>query len=80
MKDTFEQGWSARPFKEQFPELTDIEAQKLDKINTAITLLSMADLLTFSQTDAIRQKKMPKVVSAAISKARAAQAAKRGEK
>lgn len=76
MKETFEQGWAARPFKEQFPELSDNEAERLDKINTAITLLSMADLLTFSQTDAIRQKKMPKVVSAAISKARAAKTAK----
>ncbi len=80
MKETFEQGWAARPFKEQFPELIDDEAERLDKINAAITLLSMADLLTFSQTDAIRQKKMPKVVSAAISKARAAQAAKQGDK
>lgn len=72
MSETFEQGWAARPFKEQFPELDDADAERLDKINSAITLLSMADMLTFSQTDAIRQKKMPKVVSAAVSKARAA--------
>lgn len=68
----FEQGWAARPFKEQFPELSDKEAERLDKINAAITLLSIADILTFGQTDLIRKKKMPKVVSIAISKARAA--------
>ena len=70
MSETFEQGWGARPFKEQFPELSDDAAERLDKINDAITLLSIADLLTFSQSDAIRKKKMPKVVSAAIVKAR----------
>ena len=80
MNETFEQGWAARPFKEQFPELPDAEAARLDKINAAITTLSMADILTFSQTESIRQKKMPKVVSAAISKARAAKAAKQAEK
>lgn len=79
MSEKFEQGWAARPFKEQFPELGEKEAERLDKINAAITLLSIADLLTFSQTDAIRQKKMPKVVSEAISKARTPQAAKQGE-
>lgn len=72
MSETFEQGWAARPFKEQFPELTDAAAERLDKINAAITLLSMADCLTFSQTDAVRQKKFPKIVSKAISEARAA--------
>ena len=46
MKITFAQGWSARPFKEQFPELTDIEAQKLDKVNEAITRLYLDDMLT----------------------------------
>ena len=72
MSETFEQGWAARPFKEQFPELSDKEAERLDKINAAITLLSIAGILTFSQRDSIRQKKMPKVVAAAISKSRAA--------
>ena len=74
MVTVFEQGWAARPFKEQFPELSDKEAERLDKINAAITLLLMADLLTFSQTDSIRKKKMPKVVSTAIAKARVVQA------
>lgn len=72
MGETFEQGWAARPFKEQFPELSGKEAKRLDDINAAITLLSIAGILTFSQSDLIRRKRMPKVVSAAISKARAA--------
>ena len=59
MKDTFEQGWSARPFKEQFPELDDIEAQKLDKVNEAISTLYFDDMLTDGQLDAIRGKKIP---------------------
>lgn len=79
MSETFEQGWAARPFKEQFPELSHKEAKRLDDINAAITLLSIVGILTFGQSDAIRQKKMPKVVSAAIAKARSAQAAQRGE-
>ena len=70
MKDTFEQGWSARPFKEQFPELTDIEAQKLDKVNEAISTLYFDDMLTDSQLDAIRDKKFPRLVSEAVSQAR----------
>ena len=70
MKITFAQGWSARPFKEQFPELTDIEAQKLDKVNEAITRLYLDDMLTDSQLAAIRDKKFPRLVSEAVSQAR----------
>ena len=70
MKETFEQGWSARPFKEQFPELTDIEAQKLDKVNEAISTLYFDDMLTDSQMYAIRTKKFPRLVSEAVSQAR----------
>lgn len=72
MSETFEQGWSARPFKEQFPELSDSAAKQLDKINEAITRLYMSECLTTSQMDAIRGKKFPKIVSKAISKARSA--------
>ena len=70
MKDTFEQGWSARPFKEQFPELTDAEANKLDEVNKAISTLYFDDMLTDSQLDAIRGKKFPRLVSEAVNKAR----------
>ena len=76
MKDTFEQGWSARPFKEQFPELTDIEAQSLDKVNEAICRLYFDDMLTRPQLDIIRTKKFPDLVSEAVSQARK----KKGEK
>lgn len=62
MSRTFEQGWAARPFKEQFPELPDREAARLDRLNAAITDMVMADLLTDSQVAAIRQKKFPKLV------------------
>ena len=70
MKVTFEQRWSARPFKEQFPELSDFEAQRLDKVNKAISTLYFDDMLTDSQLDAIRGKKFPRLVSKAISQAR----------
>ena len=70
MKITFAQGWSARPFKEQFPELTDIEAQKLDKVNEAITRLYLDGMLTDEQLYAIRDEKFPCLVSEAVSQAR----------
>ena len=77
MKVTFEQGWSARPFKEQFPELSDFEAQRLDKINEGIYRLYFDDMLTDSQLDTIRTKKFPRLVSEAVSQAKAK---KKGEK
>ena len=70
MKNTFAQGWSARPFKEQFPELTDTEAQKLDKVNEAITRLYLDDMLTDEQLYTIRDKKFPRLVSEAVEQAR----------
>ena len=70
MKITFAQGWSARPFKEQFPELTDIEAQKLDKVNEAITRLYLDDMLTDEQIYTIRDEKFPRLVSKVVSQAR----------
>ena len=70
MKVTFAQGWSARPFKEQFPELTDIEAQKLDKVNEAITRLYLDDMLTDEQLYTIRDKKFPRLVSKTVNQAR----------
>ena len=70
MKITFEQGWSARPFKEQFPELPDAEAQRLDKVNEAITRLYITDLLTDDQLYEIRDEKFPCLVSEAVSQAR----------
>lgn len=83
MSETFEQGWAARPFKEQFPELSDKAAERLDKINAAITMLGVNDMLTFSQVEAIRHKRFPKLVSTQINEARlaaiAAQAGKGGQ-
>ena len=70
MKITFEQGWSARPFKEQFPELPDSEAQRLDKVNEGIYRLYFDDMLTDSQLDAIWDKKFPRLVSKVLSQAR----------
>lgn len=70
MKETFDQGWAADPFKEQFPEMSDRDASHLDEINKAITLLSMADMITYSQFNNIRQKRFPKLVSDYVSKAR----------
>ena len=70
MKITFEQGWSARPFKEQFPELSDFEAQRLDKVNEGIYRLYFDDMLTDDQLYKIRDKKFPRLVSEAVSQAR----------
>lgn len=66
MSRTFEQGWAARPFVEQFPELSEKDARHLDHINTSITTLYMAGLLTDSQLKDIREKKFPKVVTKAV--------------
>ena len=70
MKDTFEQGWSARPFKEQFPELSDADARKLDEVNKAICLLYLTDLLTHAQNVSIRNTKFPKMVKELLNQAR----------
>ena len=71
--DTFEQGWAASPFKQQFPELPDADAARLDRINHAVTELLMADLLTDAQVDAIRGKKFPKYVARVVGAARGGQ-------
>ena len=70
MKITFEQGWSARPFKEQFPELSDFEAQRLDKVNEGIYRLYFDDMLTDDQMYKIRDEKFPRLVSEAVNQAR----------
>ena len=65
---TFEQGWAARPFKEQFPDMDEDTAGRLDKINSAITTLFLEDMITESQMNAIRQKKFPKMVGREVAK------------
>lgn len=71
MTGTFEQGWAAKPFAEQFPQMEAKEAERLDRLNHAITDLYMADMLTDSQVKAIREKKMPRVVGKAVAKMKA---------
>ncbi|MFY1007806.1 hypothetical protein ACOQNQ_01840 [Pseudomonas juntendi] len=66
MSGTFEQGWAARPFAQQFPEMNADEAKRLDHINTSITTLYLAGLLTDKQANEIRTKKFPKVVTKAV--------------
>ena len=68
--DTFEQGWAARPFKEQFPELSDKDATHLDQLNHAVTNMLLADLITSTQAQAIRMKRFPKIVSRLVTLAR----------
>ena len=70
MKYTFEQGWSARPFKEQFPELSDTDARKLDEVNKAIYLLYLSDMTTHAQNVSIRNTKFPKMVKDLLNQAR----------
>ena len=76
MKNTFEQGWSAKPFKEQFPELSDTDAKNLDEVNKAICLLYFTDLTTHAQNVSIRNTKFPKLVKKLLNQARK----KKGEK
>lgn len=66
MSETFEQGWAALPFKEQFPDLPQREAERLDRLNHAITDMAMADLLTSSQVRDIRTKRFPKLVGEVV--------------
>ena len=69
MKITFEQGWSARPFKEQFSELSEADAKKLDEVNKAICLLYLTDLITHAQNVSIRNTKFPKLVKGLLNQA-----------
>ena len=70
--ETFEQGWSARPFAEQFPELPADRAAWLDRLNKGITDMRLSGLMTDSAVDAARSKKFPKIVSQELAKARRA--------
>lgn len=79
MSETFEQGLAARPFKEQFPELSDEEAERLNAVNDAIFTLYLTDMLTDSQLGSIRSKKFPKMVSKSLKEARAALDKAKGE-
>ena len=68
--DTFEQGWAARPFKYQFPELSDNDAASIDRRYRAVTDMLMADLITRTQAESIRMKRFPKIVSRLVTLAR----------
>lgn len=71
MNITFEQGWAARPFKEQFPQLSDNAAGHLDRVNAAITDLYLSEVITHSAMENARQKKFPKLVAKALAEAHA---------
>ncbi len=70
--ETFEQGWAARPFAEQFPELPAGRAAWLDQLNRSLTDVYLSGLITDSAADAARRKKFPKIVSKELEKARSA--------
>lgn len=70
--ETFEQGWAALPFAEQFPELPADRAAWLDRLNRGITDMLISGLMTDSAADAARLKKFPKIVSKELEKARRA--------
>ena len=65
---TFEQGWAAKPFKEQFPDMDTDVATRLDRINEAITTLLIGGMITYSQMTTIREKKFPKLVGQEVDK------------
>lgn len=69
MSTTFEQGWAARPFKEQFPQLSDASAERLDAINEAITTVYVGGIATHGWVDQIRKTKFPKIVAEALAEA-----------
>lgn len=70
--ETFEQGWAARPFAEQFPELPAGRAAWLDRLNMGLTNMLLSGLMTDSAANAARNKKFPKIVSHELAKARSA--------
>ena len=70
--ETFEQGWAARPFAEQFPELPADRAAWLDRLNAGITNMLLSGLMTQAAADTARHKKFPKLVSEELAKARRA--------
>lgn len=70
--ETFEQGWAARPFAEQFPELPKEASDRLDRLNAAVTDLYLADMLTQSEVERAR-KKFSRVLGRELAKAHAAQ-------
>ena len=70
--ETFEQGWAARPFGEQFPELPPDRAAWLDRLNLGITDMRLSGLMTDAASDTARYKKFPKIVAQELAKARRA--------
>lgn len=64
---TFEQGWTARPFKQQFPQLDTLAADTLDRLNMAIVELYMREMLTDAEVLKIRTKRFPRVVAEVLS-------------
>ena len=68
--ETFDQGWAARPFAEQFPELPADRAAWLDRLNMGITDMLLSGLMTESAVAAARSRKFPKLVSKELRKAR----------
>lgn len=66
---SFELGWAARPFKEQFPQLPDETAAHLDADNKALIRLRLRGYLTDSARDNIT-KKIGKAVEKAVRLAR----------
>lgn len=55
-KNTFDFGWGAPPMKEQFPEMSDHDAEHFDKDNQALTRLRIRGYLTDSARDAALKK------------------------
>lgn len=53
---SFELGLMARPFKEQFPKLTDHQAHQYDEDNKALMRLRMRGYLTDSARDVVVKK------------------------
>lgn len=68
--NVIEQGWAARPFAEQFPELPERDAKLFDDINRAITLLSVHGMMTPSQMENIRGKKFTNLIRRKVKDAR----------
>lgn len=61
-QSTIKHGLGAPPFIEQFPQLSPQEAERLDRLNRAITTMAISGMLSPSQQKALREKRFPNEV------------------
>ena len=78
MTDAIEMGWAAKPIKEQFPQLPDAVANRLQMDSDSITHLSMRGIITTSENKKVVSR-FSGMVAAALKDARRAARSEVGE-